>query len=57
MPYAKINIKAGEIISFSNTKFLRSNQSKNFFDLENIIGKKVKKVMKKNQLINKKNLV
>ncbi len=57
MPYAKINIQAGEIISFSNTKFLRSNQSKNFFDLENIIGKKVKKDIKKNQLINKQNLV
>jgi len=57
MPYAKKNIKVGEIISFSNTKFLRSTKSKNFFDLENIIGKKVKKVIKKNQLIIKKNLV
>ncbi len=57
MPYAKINIQSGKIISFSNTKFLRSKQSKNFFDLENIIGKKVKKEIKKNQLIYKRNLV
>ena len=57
MPYAKINIQSGKTISFSNTKFLRSKQSKNFFDLENIIGKKVKKEIKKNQLIYKRNLV
>ncbi len=55
MPYAKKDIKKNEIISFSNVSFLRSNKSKNFFDLENIIGKKTKKKIIKNQLVKLRN--
>ena len=56
MPYAKKNIKKGDRISFSNTRFLRSTKSKSFFDLENIIGKKIKKEIKTNQIIQNRNL-
>jgi len=56
MPFAKRNIKKGEKISFSNTRFLRSTKSKNFLDLENIIGKKIKIDVKKDQIIQNRNL-
>jgi len=56
MPYAKKNIEINDRISFSNIKFLRSTKSRNYLDLENIIGKKTKKKIKKNQLVNKRNL-
>ena len=56
MPYAKKDIQKEEIISFSNVSFLRSNKSKSFFDLENIIGKKTKNKIIKNQLIDLRNL-
>ena len=56
MPFAKKNIKKGEKITFSNTRFLRSTKSKGFLDLENVIGKKIKIEIKKNQLIKNRNL-
>jgi len=56
MPFARENIKKGEMISFSNTKFLRSNKSKKYLDLKNIIGKKININIKKDQIINFKNL-
>ena len=56
MPFAKKNIKKGEIITFSNTKFLRSTKSKKYLDLKNIIGKKINTNIKKDQIINFKNL-
>ena len=56
MPFAKKNIKKGDKISFSNTRFLRSTKSKSFLDLENIIGKKIRNDVKKNQIIKNQNL-
>ena len=56
MPFAKKDIQKEERISFSNVSFLRSNKSKSFFDLENIIGKKTKNKIIKNQLIDLRNL-
>ena len=56
MPYAKKDIKKGDRISFSNIRFLRSTKSKSFLDLENIIGKKIKNDVKKNQIIQNRNL-
>ena len=56
MPFAKQNIKKGDKISFTNTRFLRSTESTNFLDLEKIIGKKTKIEIKKNQIIKNRNL-
>lgn len=56
-PYLKKNLKKGEKISIKNTEFLRGTNSKNFLNLKGIIGRKIKKNLKKNMIINKDNLI
>ncbi len=55
-PYAAYNIKKGEILSHDNINFLRSFNSKNFLSVDNVIGKKTIRSIKKNQKILKKNI-
>ena len=56
-PYSKKDFKKGEKISIQNTEFLRKTNSTNFLNLKGIIGKKIKKNLKKNMIINKDNLI
>ena len=46
--FAKKEIFKGEILTFKNIKFLRSLNSGNFYNMENIIGKKLIKSVKNN---------
>jgi len=50
--YADKDIFPGEKISLKNTKFLRPALTSNFFNLKNIIGKKIKKTLYKDKKIN-----
>ena len=56
-PYSIKNLKKGEKISIENTEFLRGTNSNNFLNLKGIIGKKIKKGLKKNIIIKKDNLI
>ncbi|WP_415300334.1 N-acetylneuraminate synthase family protein [Candidatus Pelagibacter sp. Uisw_134_02] len=49
--FAKCNIKINDKIDFSNTIFVRPAKSKNFSNLINLMGRKAKKKIKKNQKI------
>ena len=55
--YAANQIKRGELLNLKNTKFLRSENSKNFFNIKSIIGKKLIKSVEKGRKIVKKNLI
>ena len=56
-PYASKQINKGELLTLENTKFLRSRNSKNFFNIENIVGKKFIKSINKDKKILKKNII
>ncbi len=56
-PYASHQIDKGELLTLENTKFLRSTNSKNFFNMKNIVGKKFIKSVKKDKKILKKNII
>ncbi len=56
-PYASQQIDKGELLTLENTKFLRSNNSKNFFNMKNIVGKKFIRSIKKDKKILKKNII
>jgi len=55
--FAKNHINSGEKLTFKNIKFLRNNNSGNFFNIDKIIGKKLIKPVKKDRKITKKNLI
>lgn len=55
-PYAVNDIKKGEILTYENVNFLRSVNSKNFLSIDNVIGKKTIRSIKKNKKIFKINL-
>ena len=56
-PYTKKNLKKGTKVTVNNIEFLRNTNSSNFLNLKGIIGKKIKKDLKKNMIINKDNLI
>ncbi len=56
-PYASHQINKGELLTLENTKFLRSHNSENFFNMKNIVGKKFVKSIKKDKKIIKKNII
>ncbi len=56
-PYSNRDIKKGEKISYTNVNFLRETNSNNFLNLKDIIGKKIKKNLKKNMIISKNHLL
>lgn len=56
-PYSKTNILKGERITLKNTVFLRKTNSDNFLNLKDVTGRKLKKNIKKNMIINKDYLI
>ena len=55
--FAKRKIYSGQNLTLNNTKFLRSKNSKDFYHLKDIIGKKLLKTIAKDTKIQKKNLI
>lgn len=56
---AKVDLQEGEKINISNVKFIRVENNEDYFsafDWDKVINKKIKFKIKKNQLINKRNI-
>ena len=55
--FAKQNLNSGQKLTLKNIKFLRASNSRNFFNIDRIVGKKIIKPVKKDNKITKKNLI
>ena len=55
--YAIKNLESGTKIDLTNVNFLRGDLSNNFLNLKGIIGKKIRKKISTNQIINLKNII
>ncbi len=56
---AKTDLKQGDIIDLNKVKFIRVNKEEGYFsayEWDNVVNKKIKNNIKKNQLINKNNI-
>jgi len=55
--YAIKNLESGTKIDLANVNFLRGDLSNNFLNLKDIIGKKTRKKILANQIVNLKNII
>ena len=54
--FSRHKIKKNEVITTSNIKFLRDESKKDFLNLRDFVGKKLKKKINSNKILNKNNI-